>query len=68
QFESQVDVIKDGNRVDGKSILGVLTLVAEQGTDLTIEARGRDAEDALSALAGLVEQGFDEVQAGTHDG
>jgi len=60
RFEASVEVIKDGERVDGKSILGILTLVAERGTQLSIEAKGRDAEDALTALARLVEEGFED--------
>ena len=59
RFEASVEVMKDGERVDGKSILGILTLVAEQGTQLFIEAKGHDAHDALTALVQLVEQGFD---------
>lgn len=59
RFEANVEVIKDGERVDGKSILGILTLVAEQGAQLFIEAKGHDAHDALTALVDLVEQGFE---------
>lgn len=58
QFESRIDLIKDGERVDGKSILGVLTLVAEQGTELKIEARGPDADRAVAALVELFEKDF----------
>ncbi len=56
QFQANIEVVKDGQRVDGKSILGVLTLVAEQGTELTIEATGSDAEEATDALVALVQQ------------
>ena len=62
RFESVIEVAKDGERVDGKSILAILTLVALQGTELFIEARGRDADEALRALVELVEQGFVEDQ------
>ena len=58
QFESAIEVIKNGERVDGKSILSVLTLAAEQGTELTIEATGDDADVAIIALTGLVDNGF----------
>ena len=64
RYESQIEVVKDGERVDGKSILGILTLVAEQGTQLSIEAKGVDARDALRALVELIEQGFVEDSAG----
>jgi phosphocarrier protein len=56
QFDSKIEVVKGGQRVDGKSILGVLTLVAEQGTELSIEASGHDAQAAIQALVALVEQ------------
>ena len=60
QFESNVEVIKDGERVDGKSILAILTLAAVRGTQLTIEATGPDADAALDALAELVQSGFED--------
>jgi phosphocarrier protein len=46
--------------VNGKSIMGMMMLAAEQGVELVIRANGEDAEDALSALAALVEHGFGE--------
>ena len=58
QFESEVGLIKNGERVDGKSILAVLTLAAEKGTELTIEATGHDAAVAINALTELVDSGF----------
>jgi phosphocarrier protein len=58
QFISRIEVIKDGERVDGKSILGILTLAAEHGSELSIEAVGPDAQMALDALVELVERGF----------
>jgi phosphotransferase system HPr (HPr) family protein len=58
RFASCIMVIKEGNRVDAKSILHVLTLAAESGTVLVLEADGIDAEDALEALSQLVESGF----------
>ena len=61
RFESTtINVEKDGERVDGKSILGILTLAAEQGSQLVIEATGQDAHEALSALVELIEAGFVE--------
>ena len=61
EFQSTIEVVKDGERVDGKSILSVLTLVASQGTRLAIEARGPDADNAIKALVGLVSDGFEEL-------
>lgn len=60
QFSASVEVVKGNDRVDGKSILGILTLGAQHGTQLKINAVGPDSDEALSALAELVEQGFDE--------
>jgi phosphotransferase system HPr (HPr) family protein len=60
QYESKIDVIKDGERVDGKSILAILTLAAVEGTKLKLEVTGPDAEAALAALTELVRRDFDE--------
>ncbi len=58
RFESQVEIVSGSQRVDGKSILHLLTLGAGQGTQLVIEAEGPDAQAAVDALAALVERGF----------
>ena len=60
QYQSKIDVIKDGERVDGKSILAILTLAAVEGTKLQLEITGPDAQAALAALTDLVERDFDE--------
>lgn len=54
QFESQIAVTKHAQRVDGKSILDILTLAADTGCHLTIEARGRDAAEAVETLVRFV--------------
>jgi phosphocarrier protein len=59
-FKSDIRVLKDGTSVNGKSIMGLLTLVAALGFTITIEAEGPDAEAAVAALADLVENGFGE--------
>jgi len=59
-FESRIEIICRHERVDAKSILHLLTLGAVQGTELMIEAQGTDAEQAIEALATLVESGFIE--------
>ena len=61
EFESAIEIVKDGNHVDAKSILGLMTLAAEQGSELAITAKGPDAEAAINALAELVQSGFDEL-------
>ncbi len=60
KFSSQVKIIKDGYEVDGKSILGVLSLAAIHGTKIVIETKGEDAQKALREIEELVESGFGE--------
>lgn len=61
RFQSQVEIIKEHERVDAKSILAIFTLAAVQGTQMVVEACGPDAEEALQALAELFDRGFDEL-------
>ncbi len=65
QFAAKVEVLKDGERVDGKSIIDVLTLGAAAGTELVIEAQGADAQAALEALTELVRNNFGESETET---
>jgi phosphocarrier protein len=60
QFQSDIHVIKSGNKFDGKSIMNLMMLAATQGTELEIAATGPDANDALAALEKLIESNFDE--------
>ena len=60
RFSSDVQIAKDDQFVDGKSILSILTLAADHGAELTIVANGSDASQAVTALAELVENGFAE--------
>ncbi len=60
QFESEIMVEKDGNVANGKSILSLLMLVADYGSEITIRAEGPDEQEAVEALAKLVEEGFGE--------
>lgn len=59
-FASEIEIVKDGVGVNAKSIMGVMMLAAECGSQITIRADGPDAEQALSALAELVASGFGE--------
>jgi phosphocarrier protein len=52
-------ISKDGHQVNGKSIMGVLTLVAEHGSTLHLRARGDDAEQLIEMLVGMFEAGTD---------
>ncbi len=60
KFPCDVLVEKDGHEVNGKSIMGVLMLVASKGTTIVIRAKGAQAPDAVAALAKLVEEKFGE--------
>ena len=60
QFEASVAVSCNGTRVSGHSILGLMMLAAGPGTEIEIETTGSDASAALTALAKLVDSGFDE--------
>lgn len=58
KFASDITISKDGVTVDGKSVIEILTLAAEQGAPLVIAASGQDADKALEALVELVENGL----------
>jgi phosphocarrier protein HPr len=60
RFGSQIRVASHGREMDGKSIMGILLLAAARGSTITITARGADEQEAVSALAALVESGFGE--------
>ncbi len=60
KFAAQVMVSKDGQSADGRSIMGVLTLAATQGSKIQVEATGEDAERAIKAIEKLVESRFNE--------
>ena len=60
QFDSKIELIKDDLRIDGKSVLSILTLGAAQGTEVSVEATGPDAIDAIETLQSLIASGFPE--------
>jgi len=60
RFSSDIKLIKDGYEVNGKSILGILSLAAIQGSEVKISAKGEDAKEALSEIEKLIESGFGE--------
>ena len=62
RFKSEVKIRKNGEEVDGKSILGLLLLAASQGTAITVAVYGEDEEAAFAAVEGLVERKFDEEE------
>jgi len=62
RFASDVRIVKDDSDVDGKSILGILTLAATQGTDITIRLDGEDEASALQAIVELIDGRFGEKE------
>ncbi len=60
RFEAEVELEKDGQTANGKSVMGVLLLCGQQGSRLTITARGADAEEAVRALGALIGDRFGE--------
>jgi phosphocarrier protein HPr len=60
RWQSRIELVADSQRVDGKSILDLLTLAAEAGTRLVVEATGPDAREALEAIGTLFDRNFNE--------
>jgi phosphocarrier protein HPr len=60
QFESEVFIEKDGRKVNGKSIMGILMLAAGKGSRIRVEADGSDAQEALAAVEQLILSKFGE--------
>jgi phosphocarrier protein len=60
RFSASVDVLKDGQTVSARSIMGLMMLGAGPGSTLELQADGMDAREAIDALVALVEAGFDE--------
>jgi phosphocarrier protein len=62
RFGASVKIVKDGDEIDGKSILGILTLAATQGTTIRLVVSGKDEEAAMAALIELIANRFDEKE------
>ena len=60
QFDAEVTIQKGRRRVNGKSIMGLLTLAAGRGSEITVVTNGRDAVEALGSLRELVKSKFGE--------
>lgn len=60
QFQANISVKKDGEVVDGKSILGLMMLAVDNGTTIDVSAVGPDAKPALDALETLIENNFND--------
>ncbi len=62
KFPCEVTLTKDGHEVNGKSIMGVLMLVASKGTWVTLRTKGDRAQEAVDAIAQLIDDKFGEGQ------
>lgn len=60
RFAADIHISRNGRRVNAKSIMGVMMLAAGQGSTVTVEAEGEDAEQALQAIGQLIADGFGE--------
>ncbi len=60
RFSAHVEVEKDGQRVNGKSIMGVLMLVASKGSVVIVRSDGTDAKEAMAAIGHLINNKFGE--------
>ncbi|MGH7068808.1 MAG: HPr family phosphocarrier protein [Acetobacteraceae bacterium] len=60
RFGALVEVLKDGQTVSARSLMGLMMLGAGPGTEITLRAEGWDAKEALEAIAELIEAGFHE--------
>ena len=62
RFKASVKIEKDGVSIDGKSILGILTLAAVQGTEIKLKISGEDETKAMKALISLIDNRFEEEE------
>jgi phosphocarrier protein len=62
RFQSHLDVTKQSQTVNGKSIMGVMMLAASQGSELTLQIDGPDEEDMQKALVDLINNRFGEAE------
>lgn len=60
RFKSEFTILKEGMEINGKSIIGVMTLAAEQGSTLTLQFSGPDETEAADAVVALFLRGFEE--------
>lgn len=60
QFDADITVEKDGEEIDGKSIMGLMMLAAGHGSVLRITTEGTDADASLQAIGELIARNFEE--------
>jgi len=62
RYKSEIHIEKAGLKVNGKSIMGVMTLAAEMGAEIIVSASGEDEKEAVKDLAELISTGFGELK------
>ena len=67
KFESDIYLEKDGERVNAKSIMGVMMLAAAEGSKIKIVAEGNDEKEALEKISSLLESNIDEANIGEEE-
>ena len=60
RFQSEITIVKDGSRVNARSIMGLMMLAASLGSEIGGEAEGSDADAAMTAMLALIEAKFGE--------
>jgi phosphocarrier protein len=60
KYESEITIVREDLEVNGKSIMGVMMLAAEQGASIVVRASGPDADQAVGAIEQLIARGFGE--------
>ena len=60
RFQSEITILKDGQRVNARSIMGLMMLAASLGSEIGLEAEGPDASEAMTAMLALIEAKFGE--------
>ncbi len=62
RFQSHIDVTKDGQTINGKSIMSVMMIAASKGSELTLQIEGPDEVEMEAALVALINNRFDEAE------
>lgn len=62
RFKSDIQFVRNGFAINGKSIIGVMTLAAEQGAQLKIKVNGEDEQEAFESIKELFDSAFGEIQ------
>ncbi|MDH5423602.1 MAG: HPr family phosphocarrier protein [Gammaproteobacteria bacterium] len=62
KYKSHIEIEKEGQRVNGKSIMGVMMLAASQGSQILLLAEGDDANESLDEMVQLINNYFDEEE------